>query len=205
MAWAIALPRSDDLQLRWSGRWSLTSRILALNIFAIALLAGSFFWIDSFRVRLLDERLNQTLTEATIVATAFAGRPPGERASLAVTIGRRIGKRIRIYDAAGNLMLDSFAEGPPGYVLRDPHAEPFRKDIARFLDRSIETVVGATPIPDHVEPAVDRVSAWPEAVAVREGSEGATRLTNAPDRTPIVSAAVPFGEGGVLLVTENAR
>ena len=35
-----------DLSLRWSGRVSLTPRILAVNIIALALLAGGFFYLD---------------------------------------------------------------------------------------------------------------------------------------------------------------
>ena len=35
--------RADSpLRLRWSGRWSLTTRILAVNILALAFLVGSF-------------------------------------------------------------------------------------------------------------------------------------------------------------------
>ncbi len=51
-------PRSEapDLALRWSGQISLTQRILALNIFALLLLAGGFFYLDSYRARLLDNR-----------------------------------------------------------------------------------------------------------------------------------------------------
>ena len=35
---------------------SLTSRILAVNIIALGLLAGSLFYLDSYRNRLLAER-----------------------------------------------------------------------------------------------------------------------------------------------------
>ena len=50
MVQVIDSPKSDadsggdggDLSLRWSGRVSLTPRILAVNIFALALLAGGF-------------------------------------------------------------------------------------------------------------------------------------------------------------------
>ena len=53
---AIAFPRSDEreLSLRWSGRVSLTPRILAVNIFALAMLAGGFFYLDSYRARIVD-------------------------------------------------------------------------------------------------------------------------------------------------------
>ncbi len=51
MAPATDSPRSEapDLALRWSGQISLTQRILAINIFALLLLAGGFFYLDSYR------------------------------------------------------------------------------------------------------------------------------------------------------------
>jgi two-component system sensor histidine kinase ChvG len=50
------LARNDeqDLRLRWSGRVPLTTRILLVNIVALAMLAGGFFYLDSYRARLLD-------------------------------------------------------------------------------------------------------------------------------------------------------
>ena len=41
--------RSEACALRWTGRWMLRHRILAVNIFAVAILAGSIFYLDSFR------------------------------------------------------------------------------------------------------------------------------------------------------------
>ncbi|HSX57012.1 MAG TPA: sensor N-terminal transmembrane domain-containing protein, partial [Sphingomonas sp.] len=55
-----------DLSLRWSGRVSLTPRILAVNIFALAMLAGGFFYLDSYRNRLEKERVHKVEAEATM-------------------------------------------------------------------------------------------------------------------------------------------
>ena len=53
---AIASPTNDaddrrdrDLTLGWTGRLSLTVRILAVNVLALLLLAGGFFYLDSYR------------------------------------------------------------------------------------------------------------------------------------------------------------
>jgi two-component system, OmpR family, sensor histidine kinase ChvG len=56
------LPRSEDreLRLRWSRRLTLRQRILAVNIFAIAILAGSIFYLDGFRTRLTEDRIAQS-------------------------------------------------------------------------------------------------------------------------------------------------
>ena len=48
-----ALPRRRNWRVRGV---SLTTRILAVNVIALALLAGSFFYLDSYRKQLLAER-----------------------------------------------------------------------------------------------------------------------------------------------------
>jgi two-component system sensor histidine kinase ChvG len=72
------LPKSDDqkLSLRWTGRISITARILAINIFALGILAGSLFYLDSYRKRITEARVEQAETEARIIATALAAAPP---------------------------------------------------------------------------------------------------------------------------------
>ncbi len=54
-----AAPSEQDprLSLRWSARLSLTTRILAVNIIALALLAGSLFYLNNYRDSLTEERL----------------------------------------------------------------------------------------------------------------------------------------------------
>ncbi|MBC2777905.1 sensor histidine kinase [Parasphingopyxis marina] len=197
----------DDLALKWSARWSLTSRILAVNIIALGLLAGSFFWLDSYRVRLLDERARQTETQAHIIGTVMSRADSPERAELAVRMGNRSGNRIRVYGADGVLMLDSWALAEPTYTNRDPATEPWRRHVARAMDAGIEALVGADELPPFREPDSDRRSAWPVAEAVALGVPGAVEIGLAPDRTPMVSAAVPLGNipEGVLLLTGNAR
>lgn len=197
----------DDLELTWSARWSLTSRILAVNIFAVALLAGSFFWLDSYRVRLLDERVGQIETQAALIADVLDRVGPDDRERLAVSFGNRSRDRIRIYDGEGRVALDSWQLAPPTYDNRDPDTEVWQRHVARWMDIGIETIVRADPLPRFTEPADDRLAAWPLARAVAQGAPGMARLELAPDRTPMISAAMPLASepGGALLVTANAR
>ena len=92
------MPRSDekDLALRWSGRLSLTQRILAVNIFALAILAGSFFYLDSYRERAIEGRLRQIETEARLIATALASTPADTRKPLLNRLGAQSGNRLRL-------------------------------------------------------------------------------------------------------------
>lgn len=209
MAWAIALPRSEepDLALSWSGRWSVTARILAVNIFALALLAGGFFYLDTYRTRLVDERLSQTETAAATFARALETAPEQARPALAAALGSITGSRLRVYEPGGRLLIDSWRVEGPTYRLRDPNLEPWQRKVARFLDRVIDRVVSADRPKIFAEPKIDRLQAWPEARTAAKTGLSQTAVRRAPDRTPMISAATALSGPvpGVLLVTTNAR
>jgi two-component system sensor histidine kinase ChvG len=194
----------SDLDLSWSGRWTLTYRILAVNILTLVLLALSLFYLDSFRNRLSKERVRQTRTEAAVTAEALAAVPASARDDVMASIGRTTGSRFRLYDADGRLIADSWRRTGPTYELRDPATQRWTKDAARSLDRGFNAIVGARSLDDFVEPAQDRLGAWPEAVHARGSGEVTTEVRNAPDLTPVFSAAAPV-DNSVLLVTENDR
>ena len=65
-------------------------------------------------------------------------------------------------------------------------------------------MVGAPQLDDYQEPPVDRLQAWPEAMQARISGAPVSFVRNAPDLTPVITAAVPF-KGGVVLATENDR
>jgi two-component system sensor histidine kinase ChvG len=202
------LERSDDqdLALRWSGRLSLTTRILAINIFALAILAGSLFYLDSFRSRLIQARLIQAETEVRIIADALVVAPAGARHDLLRRLGEDSRTRLSVYRGDGAKIMDSWNGARPTYRLRDPAEEPWDKDIARLLDNGLDDIVGAERPPFFVPPARDTLAAWPEAVAALDRRAAATALRRAPDGTPFISAAAPIaGQGSVLLLTSNPR
>jgi two-component system sensor histidine kinase ChvG len=216
MGWGIVLARNDRLlhkrstpdeqPLTWSARWSLTSRILAVNIFAVAMLAGSFFYLDSYRTRVSEERTEQAESDVQMIGYALAAVPPSMRAALAEKLAQVDGERLRIYNASGTRVLDSWQAGRPTYELRDPQSEPWQKHVARFMDRSFDHIVGADPIEHFVEPAHDTRDAWPEAreAAAKPGTV-VSRHRSAPDRTPLLSAAITIPGVGTLLTTNNVR
>jgi two-component system, OmpR family, sensor histidine kinase ChvG len=199
-----SLAGSDDSQLRWSRGWSLTARILAVNLFAVLMLAGGILYLDSFRERLIDQRLREAAITVELLADGVAAAP-GRASPLAAEAGRTTGARLRVYATDGTLAIDSWRATGPTYRLRDPREEPWRKDAARLLDRMIESAVGAVALPPFVEPVADRRQAWAEAEAARRNGSVTTAMRFAPDRTVIVSAAAPVGDGSVLLLTSDAR
>jgi two-component system sensor histidine kinase ChvG len=205
MAPATALPRNEprerDLALRWSGRVSLTRRILAVNIFALAMLAGGFFYLDSYRTRILDNRLAQSAREARLIAEAIAAAPRTTRDDVAMKIARETRERVRLFDAAGKQTLDSRAEGLHNFRLIDPDKEPWQQSVARFLDAGIDTVVGAARAPLYRE---RHGIAWPDVRAALERAAAQATVWRAPDRTPVITAAAPV-PGGAVMTTFNDR
>ncbi|MBT2134295.1 sensor N-terminal transmembrane domain-containing protein [Croceibacterium sp. LX-88] len=194
------------------GRWfpftsnaSLTSRILAVNLIPLLLLAGSLFFLDSYRRQLLDERFKLARIEAQITAEALAGATRERQEALLIQIGKEQHMRLRMYDAEGNLWADSFELAKPSFQLGDPVSAPFPQDFARALDTTVDFLVGARSVPPFVEPKEQGADAWPELVRAREQGLTQIELRLAPDRTPVITAAAPVGlNGASLLTTRNA-
>jgi two-component system sensor histidine kinase ChvG len=75
------------------------------------------------------------------------------------------------------------------------------------LDRGMDFVIGATPIPEYAEPAPSQENKdkpWPELAEARLLGVTSIRQRLAPDRTPVITAAVPVADGYVLHTTRNA-
>ena len=193
-----------DLRLSWSGRWTLGHRILAVNILTLVLLALSVLYLDQYRNRLSRERTRQARIEATATAQALLAAGPEDREPILATISKSTGSRMRLYGANGQLLADSWHLTGPTFELRDPDTQKWTKDAARALDRGFNLLVGARPLDDYVEPQVDRLQAWPEAVQAKRENKAETEVRSAPDLTPVISAAVPVRDN-VLLVMDNDR
>jgi two-component system sensor histidine kinase ChvG len=215
MARAIPLPMIDlDIadrarRLKWSGGVSLTTRILAVNIIALGLTAGSLFYLDSYRKQLLAERFSLARAEAEITADALVGQPVQVRRALLTRIGSEQHFRLRLYDADGRLVADSFKLAPPTYALLNPDKQSWLPHVARALDRGMDFVLGAPPIqdyrPDYRDAETASSAAWPELAEVRTSCVTALRQRLAPDRTPVITAAACVGaRGEALLTTRNA-
>ena len=191
-----------DLQLKWSGRFSLKHRILALNLLTVLLVALSTIYLDAFRNRLSEERVRQTRLEAAATANALVVAGSQRRDAILAAVSRSSGSRLRLYDADGQLISDSWRTSGPTYQLQDPRTQNWTFRVARALDRGFNVLVGAARLEPFVEPQPDRLDAWPEGTTARRTGHPVTMMRNAPDLTPVISAAAPAGSS-VLLVTSN--
>ena len=194
-----------DLVLAWSGRWTLTHRILAVNVLTLALVAIAILFLDSYRNRLEKERLTKVAAEATLTATALPAVPAADRASLIASLSRNNESRVRVYAPDGKLQLDSWRTTGPTYTLRDPSTQSWTKDVARAIDRGFNAIVGESADETFAEPAADRADAWDEVVTSRQTGVTESRIRQAPELTPVFSAAAPIAGGATLFVTDNDR
>jgi two-component system sensor histidine kinase ChvG len=123
-----------------------------------------------------------------------------------VRIGVGQNLRLRLYDAEGKLVADSFELGEPSFRFVDPKSETWLQDAARLLDRGMDYILGTAPIPAYVDPPDATADHWPEIAEAAATDSTVIVQRRAPDRTPVINAASPIGDkGGVLLTTRNAR
>ncbi|WP_414713049.1 sensor histidine kinase [Sphingopyxis sp.] len=202
-----SLAEQEESPLVWSARWSLTTRILAVNILAVALLAGGFYYLDTYRSRLVDTRIEVMKDQLAMLDRALEAARPDQRETLISEFAAATESRLRFYDADGRRISDSFETGPATYTLRDPNLQVWQRDAARAMDRGIDWIVGAPSYPDFQEPAVDTATAWPEVIEAQRGGSTASRFRYAPERTPLLSAAsvVDLEAPQTVLMTLNAR
>ena len=194
-----------DLALTWSGRWTLAHRILAVNALTLVLVLLAIFYLDSYRNRLEKERVQKVAAEAGMAAIAVRAVRPDAQQSLLASMAKQNDSRIRLYGPGGELRLDSWRLTGPTYRLRDPATQRWTKDVARALDRGFNAIVGEEPDEDFAEPRTDQAQAWPEVIAARKSGATETEIRQAPELTPVFSAAAPVAGGSTLLVTDNDR
>jgi two-component system sensor histidine kinase ChvG len=192
-----------DLTLRWSGQISLTRRILAVNIFALLLLAGGFFYLDSYRSRIVDSRIEQASREAHLIAEAITAVAPTMRDPLLMQLAKDTGSRIRLFGPGNRVVVDTRVLGVRNFALQDPDKDPWDQTAARFLDAVIDTIVMA-PRPPLYRERTDGAR-WPDVRAARSRPVVAATVWRAPDRTPVITAAARLSGGAVLMTAINAR
>ncbi len=178
----------------FSGRLSLSQRILLVNILPLALLAGSFFYLDGFRTQLVDERRMLAEKETLLIAEAFNREEADEWNQLALDLGQTSGARIRLTDPRGMIVADSWKGRTPSFTLKDPETEGWQRQVARWMDEGIDWVVDANVPKAYVE-EINQIKPHPN------GSE----VSLAPDRSHMIEAQAMLPGGYHLVTLRNAR
>ncbi len=197
----LELAATGEERLSFTGRFSLTARILIVNILPLALLSGGLFYLDTYRTQLLDERFKLARIEAQITAEALAGATRERQEALLVQIGSEQGMRMRMFDAEGLLWADSFALAEPAFEFDDISDDGWEERWARWLDHTIDAIVSAQDAPAYIEPEAQTADGFPELVDAREEGVSQIRLYEWLDGTPVITAAAPVGLRGATLHT----
>lgn len=192
-------------RLSTAGRFSLTARILLVNMLPLLLLGGGLFYLDSYRTQLINERFKLARIEAQITAEALAGASRERQEALLVQIGKEQRMRLRMFDAEGRLWADSFELDEPSFTFDDISDDSWDQQFARWLDRTVDMIVAAEPVTDYVPREAKTADAWPELVRAREQGVSQVTLYDWRDGTPVITAAAPVGlNGATLLTVRNA-
>lgn len=194
----------DDLRLSWSRGLSLTARILAVNLFVLALFAGGLFFLDSYRGQLIANREADVTRQAIIIRDTLPKLDQDGQDQFLLKFGQLNKSRIRVYDADGRKIADSFSLSKAAYMLNDPSQQNWQKKMAQILDQGFDFLVMAPTLPIFTEPKSDQMLAWPELSNSPGGVKTITRL--APDYTHMISTGTMATDGKYsILSTTNAR
>ncbi|MBV7257433.1 sensor N-terminal transmembrane domain-containing protein [Pacificimonas sp. WHA3] len=178
---------------------------MAVNLFAVLMLAGGVLYLDGFRERLLEQRETEVRVSAALLAASVSDADGDALARQLAAAARIASFRVRVYGPDGRLQVDNWDLAGPTYTLIDPETQPLRKDVARLLDRSIEALAGARRLDDMNLDAPDVASSHAVIAMARAEGRPAATLLYAPDRTPVAFAAAALPEGRTLMLSANAR
>ncbi len=196
---------NTNLTLRWSKRFSLTTRILAVNIFALALMVFGLFALDSFRTGLFEERLKTSRIKMDAIAKIITETPVDKRAEYLVRIGKKNDSRLRLYNDKGVKVIDNFLIAEPTYILRNPDNEPVEKIVARYLDYVFNFLVLAPKLQSFEEPNNDILSSW-DNIELVSANNPYSEVRNARDLSPvIITIAKTMDSNFTLIETINAH
>jgi two-component system sensor histidine kinase ChvG len=203
---------------------SLTWRILALNVLALAILVGGLLYIDQYQRTLIEAELDSLTVEAEIFAAAIgeaavtSGPAAGQDflSGLARPMVRRLAGpaklRARLFATNGDLVADSRALTGPGGTIQIEELPPPRigGGVSRFIAGVYAWVIEILPrrqrYPYYRENPQQRASDYEEALAALTGK--ASRAVHAiPDAGLVLSVAVPVQRYkqvlGVLMLSKS--
>ena len=225
-----ATPRSPDRgrPRRLKRRLSrLTLRILAINLFAVAILFVGVLYLDRYQNSLIQAELEAVSQQANLFARAVGElavdreRTADRRLSpsLVRQMVRRsstaLPTRARVFGADGGLIADSLRLGRPGGLvlirpLPPPTANRFMREIAeRMYDRIVNWLPRRSGLPLYRESARQLAKTYPEVMqALRGISVQTARATESGGL--ILTVAVPIQKykrvlGALLLSVEGEK
>ena len=227
-----ALDRTTYLRRGRGGkRWPispLTRRILAVNVLALALLAGGFLYLGKYQTSLVGQQIESLKTQGEVFAAALGEGAVWDTADegeillpdLARMMMRRIvaptRTRARLFDIKGDILADSRVLRGPGdsvQVLELP-AWKSAGPIMRFADHVYDWIVDELPrrtrYPAYRESASQRADDYPEVMQALRGETAYAIRSDPASGGLVLSAAIPIQRykevlGAVMLSTGSGE
>src|SRR5215471_3184759 len=222
-----------DFLRRGSGgrRWPispLTRRILAVNVLALALLAGGFLYLGKYQASLVGQQIESLRTQGQVFAAALGEGAVWDSADegeilipdLARQTLRRVVEptrtRARLFDVKGDILADSRVLRGPGDSIQ-VHELPAPKTagpIMRSMDQVYDWVVGELPrrsrYPVYRENATQRADDYPEVTRALRGETASAIRSDPASSGLVLSVAIPIQRykqvlGAVMLSTGSGE
>ncbi|GGF22444.1 histidine kinase [Aliidongia dinghuensis] len=180
---AAAQPRPDDAaghkvrkllaRPRTFGQFSLSRRMLAVNVLAVALLGGGMLYLDRYETGLIDTELQALATQGGIFAGALSEGATledlGDQPVLVPSLGQGLMRRLveptriraRLFLPNGVMIADSRTMQGRGGSIQIQELPPPDEAGPGLLRRFVDSVSGLLRRHDHHPPYVE----YPQAVA----------------------------------------
>jgi two-component system, OmpR family, sensor histidine kinase ChvG len=214
-----------------SRRWPispLTRRILAVNVLALALLAGGFLYLGKYQTSLVGQQIESLKMQGEVFAAALGEGAVLDSADegeillpdLARQMMRRLVEptraRARLFDTKGDIIADSRVLRGPGdtvQVLELP-APKTGGPIMRLADRIYDWIVDRLPsrkrYPIYIERASPRADDYAEVMRALRGEAGSAIRSDPTSGGLVLSVAIPVQRykqvlGAVMLSTGSGE
>jgi two-component system, OmpR family, sensor histidine kinase ChvG len=213
------------------GRWPvspLTRRILAVNVLALALLAGGFLYLGKYQASLIGQRIESLKTQGEVFAAALGEGAvldsPDEGEILLPDLAREMMRRLvqptraraRLFDVKGDMIGDSrLLRGPGDSVQVDElpavkTAGAFMHAVDSIYEWILDKLPRRTRYPVYHETASPQAEDYPEVVRALRGDTASSIRSDPATGGLVLSAAVPVQRykqvlGAVMLSTGSGE
>jgi two-component system, OmpR family, sensor histidine kinase ChvG len=193
-------------------RWPispLTRRILAVNVLALALLAGGFLYLGKYQTSLMGQQIESLKMQGEIFGAALGEGAVLDSADegevLLPDLARQMMRRLvaptktraRLFDIKGDIIADSRVLRGPGGAVQVLELPPLDSEgpILDFAENAYDWVVGKLPrrkrFPVYRESASPRASNYAEVAAALRGETGGAIRSDPATGGLVFSVAIP--------------
>jgi two-component system sensor histidine kinase ChvG len=219
--------RSSSSKKRWPVS-PLTRRILAVNVLALALLAGGFLYLGKYQASLIGQQIEALRTQGEVFAAALGEGAVldsvDEGEILLPDLARQMMRRLvaptrtraRLFDVKGDIIADSRVLRGPGDTVQVLELEESDRDatILHIADQIYNWIVSLLPrhtrYPVYRESASPRAEDYAEVMRALRGETGSAIRSDPASGGLVFSVAIPIQRykqvlGAVMLSTGSGE